>query len=202
MRRRVPALVLLLAIASAGCGVPTTRYYMLELQPSAATANPTGSRGINVGVQTFRVDSPYDGDSIVYRVGENSPQINFYPYDRWAAPLSRMLPRFVAVGLTGATGLSSIEPVVPGHDYDFMLYGRVLAVEEVDTSGGQRVSVRIALELRAEQETLWSHLLEAESTTQTERVEDLVRLMGTSLGRALEAARADLGQAVGAVTGP
>ena len=28
----------------------------------------------------------------MYRVGEDSPEVGFYAYHRWAAPLSRMLP--------------------------------------------------------------------------------------------------------------
>ena len=63
-------------------------------------------------VEAFLVDPPYDQDRLVYRVGRNTPEVGFYDYHRWAAPLSRMLPKVVADSFGTVRGVASIEPTV------------------------------------------------------------------------------------------
>ena len=69
-------------------GAPRTHYFVLSTAAVSVDASGTGS----IGVAPFRVAPPYDGDRIVYRFGEHGPEVGFYPYHLWAAPLSRMLP--------------------------------------------------------------------------------------------------------------
>jgi uncharacterized lipoprotein YmbA len=176
-----------------GCSSgPPTHYYVLEAQQQAAAA--TDDEGISIGVRTFRVDPPYDDDRIVYRIGE-SPEIGFYHYHRWAAPLSRMLPTVISESLSGTEGVSRIEPAGPTTDYDFNLYGRVVKAEEIDTVGQQQVTLQIELRLNdltgAE---LWSGLVAADGTTQTEELSDIIDAMSAALGTALEPIRIELGQ--------
>ena len=63
---------------------------------------------MNVGVKAIHVDPPYNRDSIVYRIGSDSPEVGFYAYHQWAAPLTRMLPGVVADALSGIDGLELI----------------------------------------------------------------------------------------------
>jgi ABC-type uncharacterized transport system auxiliary subunit len=144
------------------------------------------------GSVTFRVDPPYDQDRIVYRVGEQSAELGFYAYHRWAAPLERMIPRVVAAAFGGVPGVSSIEPVEPGRDYDAYLGGRVLAFEEIDTPDGQRVRVRLALRLFANDEELWSQTVTGGSAFTTDDVGEVVERMRSALGNALRKARPGL----------
>ena len=202
MRSTVLRLVLLVAATaamSACAGIPTTHYYELRLAPDRAgvvraQANP---QGLAVGVQTFQVDPPYDQDRIVYRIGENSPEIGFYAYHRWAVPLSRMLVGVAVEGLRGASGISSIEPVRPGRDYDALLEGRVLILEEVDLPAGQQVRVRVALALRlADGSEVWSEAVASESTQELREVREVVERMSIALEEALDKARDGLGAAL------
>ena len=79
---------------SSGCrATPAMNYYVLEPRSGASADAPDGVR---VGVLPFEVDPPYDQDRIVYRIGADSPKVGFYEYHRWAAPLSRMLPRIAS----------------------------------------------------------------------------------------------------------
>lgn len=188
-------LAIFLVIALGGCGgrVPSTHYYVLEPQdvfrPEAAAAV---LEGWTVGIETFRVDPPYDQDRIVYRVGENSPEVGFYAYHRWAAPLARMLPRVVAGALGGVAGTKSIEPLAPERSYDAYLSGRVLAFEEVDTSEGHRVRVRLALRLSAHDEEIWSDTVTGQAALSSDDVGDVVIEMRSALADALRGARHEM----------
>ena len=193
------AVVSMLAVMLVGCGgPPSTHYYLLETTPRVEAGSSTGAeRGLAVGVRTFQVDPPYDQDRIVYRVRERSSEVGFYAYHRWAAPLSRMLPLAVATGLEGAEGLRSIEPAVTGRGYDAYLVGRVLTFEEVDHSGGQDIVVRLKLGLRSGDGTeLWSEVLTAEDTIDTQDVGEIVEQMSRVVSRAIEDARGSFGQAI------
>ncbi len=105
-RWRLPCLLAFAALA-VGCWgrIPPTHYYVLELRGEGHEVNPgPAAGGLEIGVESFAVDPPYDQDRLIYRVGEGSVEIGFYHYHRWATPLSRMLPRVVAVGLRGTPG--------------------------------------------------------------------------------------------------
>ena len=181
-------LLLTLCIACGG-KAPESHYYTLRL-PAAAPGSPSGANGLDVGVSAFHVDPPYDQDRIVYRVGENSPEIGFYAYHRWAAPLSRMLPGLVAERFRGAREIATIEPKAPGRRYDSLIDGRLTMLEEVDGDDGQRIRLRMTLSLRdADGVMLWREELEAEASTRTDVVGPIVDAMGTALADALDRAR-------------
>ncbi len=201
---KLPVLLLILVLTwvlfiPACARLPTTHYYVLEPRGEAAEESPSSAHqdGLVIGVEAFLVDPPYDQDRIVYRVGEDSPEIGFYAYHRWAAPLSRMLPKVVAAGLHGTTGVSSIGPIVPGRDYAAFLEGRVLELEQIDVPEGQRVRVRLELTLRLEDGTeLFSETLTGETITRTRKVSEVVEEMSTALEQALNEAREGLERAL------
>jgi ABC-type uncharacterized transport system auxiliary subunit len=189
------AIAVVLVIALGGCGgrVPPTHYYVLEAQDvSRPEAAYVVQGGWAIGVETFRVDPPYDQDRIVYRLGENSVEVGFYAYHRWAAPLERMLPRVVAAAFGDVPGTKSIESSAPGRSYDAYLGGRVLAFEEIDTSEGQRVRVRLALHLSTNDAEIWSDTVTGQAALSSDDVGDVVHEMRSALADALREARPGL----------
>jgi uncharacterized lipoprotein YmbA len=194
--------LLLVAPLLAHCGsVPITHYYVLETNPTdSANTRTENTEGIRVGVKAFQVDPPYDQDRIVYRVRDRSSEIGLYAYHRWASPLSRMLPVVVAAGLDGTEGLRSIEPVVPGREYDVYLVGRLLELEEVDRAAGQDVRVRIQLELRRPEGTeIWSQVVSGEDTVLAGDVVEVVETMNAVLAGAVADARPGFARALRAL---
>ncbi len=187
-------------VAVTGCGgsVPQVHHYVLE--PSAVAANPTPhGDGLRVGVRPFNVDPPYDQDRIVYRVDENGPEVGFYAYHRWAAPISRMLPVLVADELRGTPGISTIEPWSVDGVYTSFLEGRVLTIEEVDGPDGFAARVRLDLTLREPTgDVVWSGRLEGRSVTTTEDVAAVVEQMRVALAEAVASGRDDLVAALSA----
>jgi len=169
-RRFLWIVVLVLAT---GCRVvPTTHYYVLE--PPTVTRDGA-TTGLTVGVLPFTVDPPYDQDRIVYRIGADSPKVGFYEYHRWAAPLSRMLPRIASAAFRDVEGVGRIEPVAAEHRYDVRLSGRVITLEEIDIAGGQHVRMDLVLTLiGSDGSTLWSAAASGRSDTSADTVEDVV----------------------------
>ncbi len=196
--------VLLVSLLAAGCSqLPPIHYYVLELPGAAKTNEVADNGGRNLAVRNFEANSPYDQDRIAYRVGEDSPEINFYAYHRWAAPLARMLEDAVAVALEGTPGVRTIEPMVSGRRYDAYLDGRLLQLEEIDRAGEQRVRLRLSLRLRtAAGQELWSEVLEGEATTQTDRVVVIIETMRSVLEKTLADARPRLARALEQTTPP
>jgi uncharacterized lipoprotein YmbA len=189
------AAALVLALAVSGCGhLPPTHYYMLEAGDAHRGSRIEG--GPTVGVAAFHVDAPYDQDRIVYRVGEDSPEISFYAYRRWAAPLSRMVPRLAAATLDGAGG-ATVEPAEPGRAYGARLEGRIMTLEEVDLAAGQRVRARLVLTLRlADGSDLWSREVAGESELNTNRVGVVVQAMHALLEELIASTRAEVARAL------
>ena len=192
------AVVVLMAFAL-GCGssLPPTHYYVIELDPSAASS----SSGLTIGVRPFAVDSPYNQDRIVYRVGEGSAEVGFYSYHLWAAPLQSMLPAAIATGLEGTSGASVIEPVATGRSYDAFLHGRVIAVEEIDLADRQVVRAVVELRLMTRDgKELWADVVNARGEARTQEVGVVVEALTTALGQALAGTRQSLAQALATIS--
>jgi len=190
----VPAVVLAVVLGGCGGRLPTTHYYVLAA-PDLPSTNPRGE-GMSIGIRTFRVDPPYDQDRIVYRVGQDSPEVGFYAYHRWAAPLERMLPRVAATSFSDLSGVSSIEPAEAGRDYDAQIGGRILAFEEIDTGEGQQVRVQLHLYLLVGNEEVWAATVTGDDALHATEVGQIVQHMRAALATALEAARPDLQSAL------
>jgi ABC-type uncharacterized transport system auxiliary subunit len=180
-----------------GCGkIPTIHYYILEPQ-ELDQPRAHGTSGLDIGVEAFLVDPPYDQDRLVYRVGRNTPEVGFYDYHRWAAPLSRMLPKVVADSFGTVRGVASIEPTDIGRDYGAFLTGRVRAFEEIDLPDGQQVRVRLDLTLTtADGDALWVGTAEGETVARSDSVGQIVERLQAVLGEGLVRARTSLEEAL------
>ena len=86
-----------------GCSknsAPETRYYVLQATP--AEAPMASGEGLELGVETFRVDAPYDREEVVYRVGREALEVGFYAYHRWASPVGQLVAQAVAEAAGGS----------------------------------------------------------------------------------------------------
>ena len=189
-------------VLTGSCGrIPPTHYYVIEIQSSrpAESEPPVIGEGLVVGVEAFHVDPPYDQDRIVYRAGAGAPEVGFYTYHRWAAPLSRMLPAAVAAALDGMPGIARIDPVAPGRDYTAVLGGRVRSLEEIDVPEGQRVVLSQSLELRvADGRVIWTGEVDGERLVRATEVGEVVAALTDELQVNIEALRPALQRALAA----
>jgi uncharacterized lipoprotein YmbA len=148
-------------------------------------------------VEAFRVDEPYDGDQLAYRIGRDSPEIAFYAHHRWAAPLREQLALAVATYFSDLPGVASITPISVGRSHDGTLVGRLLFLEELDVPGEQiaRLGLELALVDRQGMQ-VWSQTVTSQVTSQAREVPDIVRSMRQALRQAFDQMRPALSAAV------
>lgn len=182
-----------------GCGsAPPTQYYTLTSSPRAAAfidgGGPTDSHrdgdhrgsGIALGVETFRVEPPYDRHEMVYRLGEGNPEVGFYAYHRWAAPLGHLVTTGLAEGLRGAEGLSRVEPASALGQYDALLRGRVVRAEELDLPGRQEAHLELDVQLMVGGEVRWQLRVHGTASGQVKSVAAMMGLMQEAFQDAVE----------------
>lgn len=205
MRAATSFLVLALACAlTAGCGGKTPPSHFYRLAPPGASEQarqapptPEGIRRLEVGIPAFHVDPPYDQDQLVYRVGRRSQEVGFRSRERWAAPLSRLLPALLADHLMEvAGGFVSAGPPA-GRPLDAQIIGHVKALEEIATPEGAVALFRVELTLRGRDgASIWGRTLEAEAPVEGGEVADAVRAMDAAVLEAFGQARAALSGAL------
>jgi len=195
IRMRFAVLLFGLTVLASCGGVPRTHYFVMSAS-GAATPSVDAPGTLSIGVAPFRVAPPYDGDRIVYRPGEHGPEVGFYPYHRWAAPLSRMLPAVVAETFGTSLG-AAFEPKIPGVVYDAILDGQLFAIEELDRPNAPFARVSLGLALRGpDGDEVWSARLAAEVEVGEKSVVEVVRSMEEALASILAEAREPLGAAL------
>lgn len=206
LRASLPAAAIL-AVALLGCAtgggeVPATRYYTLgppiDTDASGIETTDRESAELVVGVDAIVVDPPYDQDRLVFRIGAESPEVGFYHYHRWAAPLGRLVEAALAEGLRGTPGISAIEPSSSNANYSARLTGRLVYLEEVDRPEGQEVRLALELELRDRAGAiLWAERLIETAEVDVETVPDIVTEVQRLFDRLVVRTRSGIATALG-----
>ncbi len=134
----LPAMVLALVLASAGCGpvageIPQTRFYVIDY-----TVSPENNNGpvlpVTVGVEKFRSDSVYRSDRMVYRKAPY--RVDFYPYERWGARPEEIVTDRVLDHLVANNVFREVVLATGGPRVDYLIRGRIKRFEEVSTENG------------------------------------------------------------------
>lgn len=135
------ALVLLALVVFACGGVPHTNFYTVDFTPHAGGS--ASLEGSQLGVARLRASHLLRQDRIVYFTNEN--ELNFYQYHRWAEPPVFMVQSLLIRQLRAAGLFDTVVPYRAQKNLDYLLQGRLLAMEEVDTPTA--ITARFALEL-------------------------------------------------------
>ena len=198
IRRHMTGWLLLSTLSLVGCrSAPAEHYYVVVQAEVAPVAGSTRSTGLRLGIAPFSVDSPYDEDQLVYRVGRDSPEVAFYSHHRWAAPLQDQLQLAAATAFLDLPGVASTGPLGIDRDYDAVLLGRLLYLEELDVPEEQiaRIGIELILINRHNQQ-IWSQAVSAHVGGQAADVPTIVRQMSRALQEALGKARPGLNAAI------
>ncbi len=145
----------LLLVSAGSCAGTPLRYYQARVS-EAEVESAARQLDASLAVSSFAVDEAYDDQRIVYRTSPH--RFDYYHFHRWSSNPGEL----VSVVLREAFRKSGhFAHVVGGFDAraDFVLHGRVVALEEVDTSDDQwQVHVAVELTLRegATGHVLWS----------------------------------------------
>ena len=174
------ALSVCAAVISAGCGgpPPKVRYYQLA---ASVEIERQGPAPLTLGVEYLSSDSAYEDARIVYR--ESPYRLDYYHYHRWTAPPALMVSDALRRALQQG---GSFERVEAGYTSraNVLLRGRLVALEEVDVSGGEW-RARLVLDLHAidvaTNRTIWSSTLERERAMPARTAESLAEALSEEL---------------------
>jgi ABC-type uncharacterized transport system auxiliary subunit len=176
MTRTPPLAAVLVSLAVVGCfgntPAPSARYFWLgtwlDLKPYAGEPLP-----VVLQVEEFDTEPAFDHLRLVYRVSND--QIRHYRFRQWVSKPGRLVRdavrRYFQVGgwLRHVTEAPSPIP-------DFVLRGRVLAIEQVER-GEQWVShLSLVMRLRrsVDQKVVWTGVLDQEVRVRNRTPEEIV----------------------------
>ncbi len=146
---------LLIGLLAAACGgVPKTYYYTLQV-PAAPL--PTDTRTSYVlGVEHFRAAELLRDDRIVYYVSPT--QVNFYQHHRWGSDPATLLAEYTAQWADSSGVFTQVRMLPARERVDYILGGSLLSFEEIDTDGGAKVRLGLALSLvrTSDHKLVWS----------------------------------------------
>lgn len=175
-------LSLLLCILGACAGkVPETRYYQL------AATRPVGHEPADTAaalvVESLDTDNAYDDDRIVYRL--TPYRLDYYNYHRWSSPPGVLVGNYL-VAAAQASGRFSAVTREANPQAAVTLGGRVVAIEEVDTSKTAWVG-HVVVELRLTDtvtgDVVWTHQFDETEPVKTQTPEGLAQALSAALGR-------------------
>jgi ABC-type uncharacterized transport system auxiliary subunit len=197
-RKRSRALLLLvfpLALWAASCGsVPRTNYYTLRVPPPPAAHDP--KTPAIVGVERFRAADVLRDDRIVYYASPT--ELNFYQYHRWSEDPATMLTEVTARRLEQSGAFTAVRLLPTREPVDYLLRGRLMDFEEVDSAAG--VKARVGLEMMLirvrDHKILWSDTRQEESAAEGKGVPAVVQAVNSASERLLGGALPGLVQKV------
>ena len=139
--------LLIVVLCLAACGSsppPATRYYQLAL-PAGTQAQAAEQLGALV-IEPLTAEGAYDDERMVYR---SSPyRLDYYDYHRWGAAPGPLVTTYLQQVLRKSGRFKSVVTDDSSDEHALTLSGRILAIEEVDTSK-KKWNGHIALELSA-----------------------------------------------------
>ena len=182
--RACAVLGILVTAFAVGCGgVPKTSYYTLQVP---AAPPPTESRTSYIlGVEHFRAPEVLRDDRIAYYVSPT--QMNFYEHQRWGEYPATLLSDFTAQWLD-SSGVFTQVRILPAREHvDYTLGGSVTSFEEVDSDGGVKVRLAMALSLvrSSDHKLVWSGEQRLETPLQGHGVEGVASALNASCAQAL-----------------
>ena len=181
---RAAVLGFLMVIFATACGgVPKTHFY--TLQPPATPAPNDPRTGFVLGVDRFRAPAILRDDRIVYYVSPT--QVNYYQYHRWGSAPGTLLAEFAAQWLESSGVFAQVRMLPVRERVDYTLDGKVTSFEEVDSEGGARVRLALALALvrTSDHKMVWSGERRQETPLSELGVEGVANALNASCTQAL-----------------
>lgn len=173
-----------------GAGKPI-HYYSLEYPAPA----PSQAEPLPVALMIGRFSAPivYRDTRLLYRSGPN--QVDIYEQQRWAEPPAELVREMLLRLLRASGRYRTVQLAGTNVHGDYLVRGRVLHFEEVDTpSLSARVAIEAELYDPAKGMTVWSHLYEQDEPVSGKDVPSVVAAVNRNVQRGLGEISASLEQ--------
>lgn len=178
IHRAVVVFALGLALAACAGKVPETRYYQL-----AAPTTGTRAGAAVVALEPLATDAAYDDERIVYRT--NPYRLDYYQYHRWSASPGVMISNYLEQALERSGRIRAVVRELTD-ETSVVLGGRVVAIEEVDTSRTRwlgRIVIELSLADAKTGAVLWSEQFEETEPLAAQHPEGLARALSQAMAR-------------------
>lgn len=184
-------------IILAGCGAARpVRYYTLEQPTSSAAADSASSQPFNVSLLVARVRAAQllEDDRIVYGLGP--VEMGVYNSHRWAEPPPAMVETMLIERLRATGQYKSVQQLAGATRGNYILHGRLISLEEMDTSSGVVARFTMELDLFDPKTgtTVWSQTYSHDDPVQNKNVNDVVEALQRNAETGLGQLVAGLGQ--------
>jgi len=179
------ALTALIVLAGCGGAVKYPNYYTLHT-PSPPDPPMAENIHATLAVREFRSPTYLRQGAIVYKTSPE--QIGFYNYHRWAVDPREFLTNAVVDYLRASGNFRQVKLYDGRLDADYVLNGRLEALEEIDYEGGVKVRVSMSTQMvsLATGATVWTNSVSEDGTVSQRDVPAVVSAMNATMGRAIE----------------
>ena len=136
------------------------------------------------------------GRQIAYRSTDRPNEIGLYAYQHWVDPLPLMIQGALGQALREARAADEVSIPAFRLDRDYILYGRIVAFENVlegATSRGQ-VEIEFSLVRQADEALLLQRTYREEIGASSQGMNDAVDALAIGLSRVIERLTSDLGK--------
>jgi ABC-type uncharacterized transport system auxiliary subunit len=177
-------LAVILLVAGCGGTLPETRYYQLASPRTATVASSTATAALTI--QPLDADPAYDDERIVYRL--TPYRLDYYNYHRWSASPGTLVADFLERMFEKS---GRFKRVTRDASAPVTLGGRVVAIEEVDTSKTTwtgRIVLELTLTDSATGDVLWSEQYEESEPLAAQTPEGLAQAISKALDRIVQRA--------------
>jgi len=159
--------------------LPETRFY--QLATSSSTQKPVGE--VTLVVEPLATDPAYDDERIVYR---STPyRLDYYQYHRWSSPPGAMVGNYLEQALENSGKFRSVAREL-SVDAPAVLGGRVIAIEEIDTSKTSwrgRIVIELTLTDARSGATLWTEQYDESEPLPAQSPEGLAKALSAAMER-------------------
>ncbi len=159
--------------------LPETRFY--QLAATQQTAEPTGDA--TLVLEALETDPAYDDDRIVYRT--TPYRLDYYQYHRWSATPGTMVGNYLEQAFESSGKFRSVVRDQTA-DAPAVLGGRVLAIEEIDTSKTSwrgRIVIELRLTETRTNTVLWTQQYDESEPLAAQTPEGLAKALSTAMSR-------------------
>jgi ABC-type uncharacterized transport system auxiliary subunit len=173
-----------MVLFAAACGgVPKPYYYTLQVPAAPAPTDPRTDYVL--GVEHFRAPEILRDDRIVYYVSPT--QISFYQNHRWGSDPATLLSDYAAQWMDSSGVFLQVRVLPARERVDYTLGGSVLSFEEVDSDGGAKVRLALALSLvrTSDHKLVWSGKQSQETPLSERSVEGVATALNASCAQVL-----------------
>lgn len=174
-------LAILVEVLLGACAgkLPETRFY--QLAPTEKASEPTGEA--TLVLEALATDPAYDDDRIVYRT--TPYRLDYYQYHRWSAAPGMMVGNYLEQAFESSGRFRSVVREQSA-DAPAVLGGRVIAIEEIDTSKTSwrgRIVIELTLTETQTGGVLWTQQFEESEPLAAQTPEGLAKALSTAMAR-------------------